>query len=85
MISKVAAILEGRVEAATFFKQEGKRLALWDYVAAMLILQEAGGIMTSLTGRPLLYDTSRIFHHDGWAASHESFHKKVLSVFGGPL
>lgn len=78
---KVAAVIEGKVEAAVFLKQEQKQAAIWDYAAAVLIVHEAGGIMSSLSGEPLPYNISDLFHEDGWVASSQGLYDKVVSAF----
>lgn len=59
----------------------------WDLAAADLLLQEAGGKLLDLEGRPLLYggqniarQDARPFSHDALIAAVEGFEEEMLSV-----
>lgn len=67
---KVVSMLLGRVDAGVYFPQEGKSANIWDYAAALLILEEFGGKMTSLDGSAMPFDGQRIIHEDGWLATN---------------
>ena len=52
------------------------RVFPWDYAAGVVILQEAGGVITGLDGRALSFDrTSPLI-----AANHKENHQKLLEI-----
>lgn len=67
---KIVSILLGRADAGIYFPQEGKSANIWDYAAAILLLEEFGGKMTSLDGSPMPFNGQRIIHRDGWLATN---------------
>lgn len=75
--SKLAGVASGLYDAAFFLDWEGSRTPVWDFAAAGLILQEAGGTFTSLDGTRLL-DVLPSLHTAGWLASNGVFHEKLL-------
>lgn len=66
---KIVSILMGRVDAGIYFPESGKSASIWDYAAAILLLEEFGGKMTSLDGLPMPIGQQRIIHKDGWLAT----------------
>jgi myo-inositol-1(or 4)-monophosphatase len=66
---KICSIITGEVDAAVYFSQRGQSASLWDYAAAVLIIQEAGGKITSLSGRKLPFSGNDVIHKDGWLAA----------------
>jgi myo-inositol-1(or 4)-monophosphatase len=76
---KIVSILLGRADAGIYFPQEGKSANIWDYAAAILLLEEFGGKMTSLDGAPMLFSGQKIIHRDGWLATNGSCdHNELL-------
>ena len=67
---KIISILMGKVDAGIYFPQEGKSANVWDYAAAILLLEEFGGKMTSLNGLNMPFGGQRIIHRDGWLAAN---------------
>lgn len=67
---KIVSILLGRVDAAVYFPQSGKIANIWDYAAAILLLQEFGGRMTSLNGSEMPFGSHDIVQRDGWLATN---------------
>lgn len=53
-----------------------KSLLHWDIAAATLIIEEAGGMVTDLSGRPLVWETGKTFDY---YASNGKIHKALLS------
>jgi myo-inositol-1(or 4)-monophosphatase len=51
----------------------------WDLAAADLLVHEAGGAMTTLTGQPLLYNRSELTHGPLIAAGRLR-HGKVIEL-----
>lgn len=52
------------------------RVFPWDYAAALLILQEAGGVITGLAGEPLGFDRATV----AVAANTRENHERLLAV-----
>jgi fructose-1,6-bisphosphatase/inositol monophosphatase family enzyme len=67
---KIVSILFGRVDAGVYFPQEGTSASIWDYAAAILLLEEFGGKMTSLDGSAMPFDSQTIIHRKGWLATN---------------
>jgi myo-inositol-1(or 4)-monophosphatase len=77
--AKFAAVLAGECDAALYLPVRPHRTAIWDYAAAALLLDEAGGGFASIDGtdlfreRPLLYT-------GGWVASPSALRDELLTV-----
>jgi 3'(2'), 5'-bisphosphate nucleotidase len=57
------------------------REKIWDQAAGSLILEEAGGCITDLDGRPLDFTTGRsLIHNRGILASNEFLHPAALGA-----
>ena len=69
---KIVSILVGKADAGIYFPQEGKSANVWDYAAAILLLEEFGGKMTSLDGSAMPFGDQRIIHREGWLATNSS-------------
>jgi myo-inositol-1(or 4)-monophosphatase len=54
-----------------------RRLAPWDMAAGSLIVQEAGGRVTTITGSPFT------IHANSIVASGAGIHKEMIAVLGG--
>ncbi|HPN54431.1 MAG TPA: inositol monophosphatase family protein [Candidatus Moranbacteria bacterium] len=67
---KIVSILMGKADAGIYFSQEGKSANIWDYAAAILLLEEFGGKMTSLDGSAMPFGGRGIIHKDGWLATN---------------
>lgn len=52
----------------------------WDTCAPMLILTEAGGVMTDLDGAPLHFNRPDVYHHRGLVASNGLVHDMLLDL-----
>jgi 3'(2'), 5'-bisphosphate nucleotidase len=56
---------------------------IWDQAAGSLVLEEAGGRITDLAGRPLDFTTGRKLHNNrGVLASNGHYHPLALSALG---
>jgi myo-inositol-1(or 4)-monophosphatase len=51
----------------------------WDLAAADLLVHEAGGALTTLTGRPLVYNSAELTHGPLVAAGHAR-HSKLIEL-----
>jgi len=61
--------------------QLGSREAIWDQAAGSLIVEEAGGRVTDLTGRPLDFSTGRrLARNEGVVATNRLLHETVLAA-----
>lgn len=57
---KYAAIARGDAEVFMKFARTGHREKIWDHAAGVVIVQEAGGVVTDAGGNPL-YFSSGVF------------------------
>ncbi|KAK1308271.1 PAP-specific phosphatase HAL2-like [Acorus calamus] len=78
---KYAAIARGDAEIFMKFARAGYREKIWDHAAGVLIIQEAGGMVTDAGGRPL--DFSKGIYLEGLdrgiiACSGAILHQKIL-------
>ena len=73
---KVSLVAEGRCDLylATTDSKE------WDCCAPHLILQEAGGLLTDLHGRPLTYNNEDVEARDGLVASNGRAHARIVNA-----
>ena len=55
---RIARVAQGQLDAAF----AGKGAHDWDLAAADLLVQEAGGALTELDGKPLRYNRPRLEH-----------------------
>lgn len=78
LASKLACVATGMFDGAFFLGGEGGRAPVWDYAAAGLILEEAGGRFTALDGSGLLDSVSDV-HHGGWIASNRLCHAGLVA------
>ena len=55
-----------------------KKSAEWDTCAPACILKEAGGVITDLYGRPLLFNQRQVMRLDGVVASNSRIHSQII-------
>ncbi|CAM8882551.1 unnamed protein product [Rhodiola kirilowii] len=80
---KYAAIARGDAEIFMKFARAGYKEKIWDHAAGVLIVQEAGGVVTDAGGRPLNF--SRGIYVEGLdrgiiACSGASLHEKIVGA-----
>lgn len=76
---KVISILDGKADAGVYFPQKDKSANIWDYAAALLLIEELGGRMTSLDGSAMPFGGQDIVHRNGWlACSSYCNHSELL-------
>uniref|UniRef100_A0A5B6ZRC4 3'(2'),5'-bisphosphate nucleotidase n=1 Tax=Davidia involucrata TaxID=16924 RepID=A0A5B6ZRC4_DAVIN len=80
---KYAAIARGDAEIFMKFARAGYKEKIWDHAAGVLIVQEAGGVVTDAGGRPL--DFSKGLYLEGIdrgvvACSGASLHEKIIGA-----
>lgn len=77
---KVAAVALGEADAALYFEIDNNIAAIWDYAAAAIILEEAGGVFKSFTGQSII-QMMPLFHKKGWvAASPKCFEALIAKL-----
>ncbi|PIY72445.1 hypothetical protein COY87_00950 [Candidatus Roizmanbacteria bacterium CG_4_10_14_0_8_um_filter_33_9] len=83
---KICAILRGDVSAAVYFSQKGQSASLWDYAASVLLINEFGGKITSLTGKKLPFIGSEVIYKEGWLATNDPIrHSELLLCLSGAV
>ncbi|TYJ48537.1 hypothetical protein E1A91_A01G069600v1 [Gossypium mustelinum] len=80
---KYAAIARGDVEVYIKFARSGYKEKIWDHAAGVVIVEEAGGVVTDAGGRPL--DFSRGLYLEGLdrgivACSGPILHDKIIGA-----
>lgn len=80
---KYAAIARGDAEILMKFARAGYKEKIWDHAAGVLIIEEAGGVVTDAGGRPL--DFSRGIFLEGLdrgiiACSGAVLHQKIIAA-----
>ncbi|KAI3795809.1 hypothetical protein L1987_38469 [Smallanthus sonchifolius] len=80
---KYAAIARGDAEIFMKFARAGYKEKIWDHAAGVVIIEEAGGIVTDAGGRPL--DFSKGMYLQGLdrgiiACAGASLHEKIMSA-----
>ncbi|XP_017249782.1 PAP-specific phosphatase HAL2-like isoform X2 [Daucus carota subsp. sativus] len=80
---KYAAIARGDAEIYMKFARGGYKEKIWDHAAGVLIVQEAGGVVTDAGGRPLNF--SRGMYLEGLdrgivACSGVKLHEKIIGA-----
>ncbi len=59
------------------------REKIWDHAAGVLLVEEAGGRVSDLDGRPLDFSAGRTLRHNrGVLASHGPHHEQLLAALG---
>jgi myo-inositol-1(or 4)-monophosphatase len=76
---KVAQVLLGNCHAAVYLPLPGRSAFIWDYVAAALLLAEAGGGFFSFTKGNLL-TTLPVRHDKGWIAGPPALCRQLSTV-----
>lgn len=82
-MAKYAAIARGDAEIFMKFARAGYKEKIWDHAAGVLIIQEAGGVVTDAGGSPL--DFSKGIYLEGLdrgiiACSGAQLHEKIIAA-----
>ncbi|MDP3994154.1 MAG: 3'(2'),5'-bisphosphate nucleotidase CysQ [Candidatus Doudnabacteria bacterium] len=77
---KAAGIAEGRFDL--YFTMTNK-IKQWDTAAANCLINEAGGKITDLAGKDLIYNMEDVYHRDGILMSNGKIHGEVLKIYRG--
>lgn len=80
-MAKYAAIARGDAEIFMKFARAGYKEKIWDHAAGVVIIQEAGGMVTDAGGRPL--DFTKGIYLEGLdrgiiASSGAKLHDKII-------
>ncbi len=79
---KYAAVARG--DAQIYLRlpaQQGYEEKVWDHAAGSIVVQEAGGIVTDIAGKPLDFSRGRtLANNRGIVASNVAFHRQVLDA-----
>lgn len=79
--AKHVAIAAGEAEVLLRFPREGYHEAIWDIAAGARIIEEAGGWVSDLAGRPLNFAAGRrLTRNRGLVASNRTLHTAVLEA-----
>jgi 3'(2'), 5'-bisphosphate nucleotidase len=80
--AKYAAVAMGRADLFVRIPAtRGYREHVWDHAAGALAIEEAGGQVTDLAGRPLDFGAGRrLEHNEGIVASNGLLHPSIVSV-----
>ena len=83
--AKYAAVAAG--QAALYLrlpspKSPDYREKIWDHAAGMLVVEEAGGKVTDMHGKPLDFTQARLVNNQGVVVSNGVIHDTVLSALG---
>lgn len=76
---KVCLIVEQQCDLYVHLSPRTKQ---WDTCAPEIILQEAGGKLTDLFGRPLRYNSREVQNRNGIVASNGVAHQKIIDALG---
>jgi myo-inositol-1(or 4)-monophosphatase len=82
LASKVCGVAMGKYDGAFFLGWDGYRAPVWDFAAAGLVLEEAGGLFASLDGRSLL-DSLPSVQSGGWVAASSLHQRSLLELVLG--
>jgi 3'(2'), 5'-bisphosphate nucleotidase len=82
-MEKYVAIARGDAEIFMKFTRAGYKEKIWDHAAGVLIIQEAGGVVTDAGGSPL--DFSKGIYLEGLdrgivACSGARLHEKIIAA-----
>ncbi|KAL3683119.1 hypothetical protein R1sor_001141 [Riccia sorocarpa] len=82
-MAKYAAIARGDAEIFMKFAKAGYREKIWDHAAGVLIVQEAGGVVTDAGGKPLDFSRGRYLENLDRgiiACAGNALHDKLLKA-----
>lgn len=82
--AKHVVIAAGEADVLVRFPRAGYHEAIWDIAAGALLIEEAGGRVTDLAGRPLDFSTGRrLTGNVGLVATNGRLHDAVLAADQG--
>lgn len=82
--AKYAMVARGDAEIYLRLPRGGYVENIWDHAAGMLLVEEAGGTVTDLAGRPLDFSRGpKLSENRGIVATNGRFHDRVLEAADG--
>ena len=75
---KAAEIATGK---ADFYINTSDKAHEWDTAAAFVLIKEAGGQITDLDGKELIYNNKETNHKNGCVISNGLLHKQIIEAF----
>lgn len=75
---KVGKISSGEAEA---YITTTNKMKEWDSAASYCIINEAGGMMTDMSGNDLSYNKKDVYHKNGILVTNGKIHQKILKEF----
>ncbi|OIP80609.1 hypothetical protein COW94_01745 [Candidatus Peregrinibacteria bacterium CG22_combo_CG10-13_8_21_14_all_44_10] len=72
---KMCAVANG---AAHLYINTSSHTGEWDSAPGMLIVQEAGGVVTDIDGNPLVFNKERPYNTNGFIVSDGSHHQDIV-------
>jgi len=79
--AKHVAVAAGDADVLVRFPRAGYREAIWDQAAGALVIEEAGGRVSDLAGRPFDFSTGRrLTRNEGLVATNRRLHDAVLAA-----
>jgi len=82
--AKHVMVAAGEADLLMRFPRDDYREAIWDQAAGALVIEEAGGRVTDLDGRPLDFSTGRgLIRNVGVVASNSRLHEAVGAALAG--
>lgn len=79
--AKYVAVADGRAEVYIRRARDGYNERVWDHAAGVLIVEEAGGRVTDLHGKPIDFTHgARLEHNRGILATNGPLHDDVLTA-----
>ncbi|KKW41329.1 MAG: Inositol monophosphatase [Candidatus Magasanikbacteria bacterium GW2011_GWA2_56_11] len=73
---KLALVADGEADLYISTRPE---VPVWDTCAAHIIIREAGGMITDLSGEPLRYDPEGLSHRHGVVATNGLNHSEIIA------
>lgn len=85
--AKYAAVARGDAEIYMRLPtRPGYREKVWDHAAGMIVVEEAGGVVTDVSGAPLDFTRGRRLEENrGVLASHGLAHERLVEAVAGTL
>lgn len=82
--AKHVMVAAGHADVLVRFPRPGYREAIWDQAAGARLVEEAGGRVTDLAGRPFDFSTGRrLTRNEGVLATNGHLHDAVLAAVAG--
>jgi 3'(2'), 5'-bisphosphate nucleotidase len=79
--AKYAAVADGRAEVYIRHSQGGRTERVWDHAAGMIVVEEAGGRVTDLDGKPLDFTHgATLVENRGILATNGLVHDRLLAA-----